>query len=56
MSIEIIKMKKNNFNKWGIAIILFALISAIGTVAYFYLKQETQKMITSQHSNSPKKK
>ena len=49
-------MEKNNFNKWGVVIVLFALIGAIGTVAYFYFKQETQKMITSQHSNSTKKK
>lgn len=32
-------MKKNNFKKWGIAIVLFALIGAISMVVYLNIKQ-----------------
>lgn len=48
-------MKKNNFNKWGIAIILCAIIGAIGTVAYFYFKQKTQKIEQKSTLEKPEK-
>ena len=48
-------MEKNNFNKWGVVIVLFALIGAIGTVAYFYFKQETQKINHNSTLEKPEK-